>query len=150
VRRSGPWFTLSSLRLTNAETLPERELFAVGEHFTGDPSTLNYPVPGRPSQRVVLERLLVARRDVAYGEQRDYFDDDNVVGWTRLGDADHPRAMAVVMSDGPGGTKRMFVDRIRRAFTDVLGNVGTTVTTGDDGYGEFSSDGGSVSIWVEQ
>jgi hypothetical protein len=32
----------------------------------------------------------------------------------------------------------------------VLGNVGSTVTTGDDGYGEFSCGGGSVSVWVEQ
>jgi alpha-amylase len=109
-----------------------------------------YSVPGRPSQRRVLDRLLAARRDHAHGEQRDYFDHPDVVGWTRLGDGEHPRAMAVVLSDGPGGTKRMAVDRPTAQFADVTGNIAETITTGADGWGEFRCNGGSVSVWVQQ
>lgn len=109
-----------------------------------------YPVPGRPTQRAILDSLLAVRRDYAYGLQNDYFDHPDCVGWTRLGDADHPRAMAVVMSDGPGGSKRMLVNRPNRPFTDVTGNVSGTVTTANDGYGEFRCNGGSLSVWVEQ
>ena len=109
-----------------------------------------YEVPGRPSHRAVLDRLLAARRDYAYGPQQDYFDHENVVGWTRRGDADHPRAMAVVMSDGPGGSKTMFVDRRNTGFRDVTGTIADSVTTDGDGNGVFRCDGGSVSVWVEQ
>lgn len=109
-----------------------------------------YGAPGRTSHRQTLDRLLQVRRDHAYGLQNDYFDHPDVIGWTRLGDADHPRAIAVVLSDGPGGSKRMNVNRPNRNFTDATGNDGGTITTGNDGWGEFRCNGGSVSVWVEQ
>jgi alpha-amylase len=108
-----------------------------------------YDVPGRTSHRIVLDQLLAARRDHAYGTQQDYFDHENVVGWTRLGDADHPRAMAVVMSDGPGGSKNMFVDRRNAQFRDITGVTPDMVTTDGNGNGVFSCNGGSVSVWAE-
>lgn len=109
-----------------------------------------YGAPNRQSFRDILDRLLAVRRDFAYGEQRDYFDDGNVVGWTRLGDAEHPRAIAVVLSDGPGGSKTMFVNRPGARFRDTLGNVADTVTVGGDGNGQFRCNGGSVSVWVQE
>jgi alpha-amylase len=108
-----------------------------------------YDVPGHSSQRGVLDRLLAARRDHAYGAQRDYFDHENVVGWTRMGDEDHTKAMAVVMSDGPGGSKTMFVDRRNAQFRDVTGTISDTITSDGDGNGVFRCNGGSVSVWVE-
>lgn len=107
------------------------------------------PTPGRSSHRAILDRLLAVRRDHAYGEQRDYFDHENVVGWTRLGDAEHARAIAVLMSDGPGGTKSMFVGRPGATFRDATGAIGDSVIAGADGNGLFRCDGGSVSVWVE-
>jgi alpha-amylase len=107
-------------------------------------------VPGRASHRAAVNGLLALRRDVAYGPQRDYFDHENVVGWTRLGDDDHPLAMAVVMSDGPGGTKTMFVDRPGARFRDATSAVGDVVTVGADGNGAFRCNDQSVSVWVQE
>lgn len=101
------------------------------------------------SHRVILDALLAARRDHAYGPQRDYFDHENVVGWTRLGDDGHPEAMAVVMSDGPGGDKTMFVDRRNAEFRDITGHITDTITSDGNGSGVFRCTGGSVSVWVE-
>ena len=109
-----------------------------------------YGAPGRPSHRQLLDQLLQARRDHAYGPQIDYFDHPDVVGWTRSGDADHPRALAVVLSDGPGGSKRMNVNRPNRTFVDATGTVDGAIIAGADGWGEFRCNGGSVSVWVEQ
>ena len=109
-----------------------------------------YAVPGRSSQRAVLDALLAARRDAAYGTQTDYFDDSNLVGWTRAGDAEHPQGMAVVLSAGPGGSKRMNVSRPNRVFRDVTGGIAGTLTSDADGFADFRCNDRSASVWVEQ
>lgn len=109
-----------------------------------------YGSAGFRGHREMLDLLLSLRREYALGLQTDYFDHQNIVGWTRAGEGDRPRAIAVLMSDGPGGSKRMFVDRSRRTFTDVTGKIIDLITSGDDGYGTFLCSSESVSIWVEQ
>jgi alpha-amylase len=101
------------------------------------------------SHKTEIDELLAARRDFAWGPQYNYLDHWDVIGWTRLGDAAHPRAMAVILSDGPGGTKWMEVGKANASFTDVLGNQAGTVTTNQYGWGEFPVAGGSVSVWVQ-
>jgi alpha-amylase len=105
---------------------------------------------GRTAIRPLLDALLAARRDAAYGPQSDYFDDANVVGWTRAGDADHPRALAVVMSAAGGGTRRMNTGRPNATFVDVTRTIGGSVATGADGFADFRCNDRSVSVWVQQ
>lgn len=100
------------------------------------------------SHKPVIDLLLDARKHYAYGDQVDYFDHWDVVGWTRKGDAQHPNAMAVLISDGPGGSKWMDVGRPNVTFYDITGNVPTSVTTNGSGWGNFSVNGGSLSVWV--
>lgn len=101
------------------------------------------------SHREILDRLLKARQHFAHGPQYDYFDHPNQVGWTRLGTEANPRAMAVMLSNGPGGGKWMEVDRPNTPFYDLTGHIPDTITTNGDGWGEFRCNGGSVSVWVE-
>jgi alpha-amylase len=102
-----------------------------------------------PSHRFLIDRFLQARRANAHGPQYDYFDHWNRVGWTRLGDAAHPKAMAVLLSDADGGTKWMEVGKPNARFDDVTEHVKETVMTNEHGWGEFRCNGGSVSVWVE-
>jgi alpha-amylase len=102
-----------------------------------------------PSHRFLLDRFLHARRDYAYGPQLDWFDHPNTIGWTRLGDSDHPKTLAVIMSNGSDGSKWMRVDRKNATFTDITGHITETVITNADGWGEFRCPGGKVSVWVE-
>jgi len=101
------------------------------------------------SHKAILDILLDARKSYAYGAQYDYFDNADIIGWTRHGDAQHPEAMAVILSDGPGGSKWMDAGRANTDFTDVTGNYAGTVTTDANGWGDFPVNGGSVSVWVE-
>lgn len=98
-----------------------------------------------------LYKMLRARRDRAYGVQRDrWFDHENTVGWTREGDDEHPSSgLAVLMSDGPDGTKRMEIGERHagKTFIDLLGNSAGTVTIDAEGWGDFRCRGGSVSVW---
>jgi alpha-amylase len=104
------------------------------------------PVPG-------LKRMLAARRDCAYGPQHDYFDHDNVVGWTREGDAAHPHSgCAVLLSDGPGGEKTMYMGKAfaGQTFRDITRRQQNVVTVDGDGNGLFSVPGGGVSVWLTE
>lgn len=103
-----------------------------------------------PSHRWILDRLLLARQHFSYGDQYDYFDHFNTIGWTRLGSTEHPHAMAVLMSDGPAGTKWMEVGRPHTVFHDLTGHISDPITTNEHGWAEWRCNGGSVSVWVEE
>ena len=102
------------------------------------------------SHKVLLDVFLKVRRENAYGEEYDYFDNEHVIGWTRLGDESHKKAIAVVLSNGEGGTKSMEVKRVQTEFIDLTGHREESVKTNDQGWGDFPCNGGSVSVWVER
>jgi len=102
------------------------------------------------SHRFLIDRFLLARSKCAYGAQYDYFDHFNCIGWTRLGTPSHPRAMAVLMSDGDAGWKWMEVGKAHTVFRDLSGHIQGAITTNGDGWANWRCLGGSVSVWVEQ
>ncbi len=109
------------------------------------------PVKNRPLVPN-LGKLIKLRYNYAYGEQKDYFDDAHLIGWTRCGDEEHRGSgMAVVMSNGQGGSKRMFMGTqfSGQEFHDVLGACPETIVVDEEGYGEFRTEGGNVAIWVQ-
>ncbi|NES71100.1 MAG: alpha-amylase, partial [Okeania sp. SIO2D1] len=103
-----------------------------------------------PSHRWLLDKFLYARRNYAYGPQYDYFDHYDTIGWTRLGNAEHPKAMAVIMSDRHSGHKWMEVGKPHAKFTDITEHVKTPVQTNQWGWAEFHCQAGSVSVWIEE
>jgi alpha-amylase len=103
-----------------------------------------------PSHRWILDKLLYARQHYAYGPQYNYFDHWNTIGWTCLGDEDHPKAMAVIMSDGPEGDKWMEVGKPNTKFIDLTEHIKEPVYTNESGWGKFHCLGGSVSVWVQE
>jgi alpha-amylase len=103
-----------------------------------------------PAMQALLDQLLEARKTYAYGQQVDYFDHANCLGWTRLGDDDHKGAMAVVLSNGDAGDKWMDMQRPNTTYTDCTQQMITPVTTNADGWGTFTCKAGSVSVWVAQ
>lgn len=101
----------------------------------------------------ILTLLLKLRKYYAYGDQYDYFNDRNVIGFTRLGDYEHPDSgLAVVMSDARGGGIQMNVGKnlANTVFYDCTGNLSETVYVDNDGNGIFYCKDGSVSVWIKQ
>jgi alpha-amylase len=98
-----------------------------------------------------LEKLLSVRKHLAYGEQRDYFDHPNCIGWTRSGDAEHKNSgCAVLISNGDNGNKRMEVGQqfAGKLFVDALNKVNEEIIIDNEGLAEFKVNAGSVSVWV--
>jgi len=101
-------------------------------------------VPGLP-------QMLLARRDYAYGLQKDYLDHANCIGWIRCGDEGHS-GCAVVLSNGEAGIKRMEMgtDYSGKTFIDLSGLHNEKITIDEAGWGVFYCNAGSVSIWIPE
>jgi alpha-amylase len=98
----------------------------------------------------IIDKFLLARQTYAYGNQYDYFDHANTIGWTRLGDEEHPGGMAVVLSNGGDGTKFMEVGQPNRIYIDITENIKESIATNDEGWADFRCNAGSVSVWVPE
>lgn len=114
-----------------------------------------YGIPEKnvePKQNI-LDILLKVRKYYAYGNQYDYFNHHNVIGFTRTGDYEHPNSgLAVVMTDKEGGSIQMNVGKnlANTVFYDCTGNLSETVYVDNDGNGIFYCKDGSVSVWIKQ
>jgi alpha-amylase len=98
-----------------------------------------------------LEKLLVARKQYAYGKQRDYFDDRNCIGWTREGLEDQPGSgCAVILSNGDESKKRMEMGAAHagKVFVDYLECRKEEIAIDGDGWAEFPVAAGNVSVWI--
>jgi alpha-amylase len=86
----------------------------------------------------------------AYGEQNDYFDEPNCIGWVRRGMWDRKDGVAVLMSNADVAEKSMFVGEVHKGekWTDVLGWESGEVEIDGEGWGMFKVGGCSVSVWV--
>ena len=112
-----------------------------------------YGVKGKKSpHRKVLDMLLRARKEYAYGEEVDYFDHPNTIGFVRLGDSGHADSgLALVISNGEDGEKTMSVGENRKGevWHEITGSVKDTVAIDEEGKGRFLVKGGKLAVWVK-
>ncbi|EDX86325.1 Alpha amylase, catalytic domain subfamily [Synechococcus sp. PCC 7335] len=102
------------------------------------------------SHQWLIDKFLQARQKYAYGDQYDYFDHANTIGWTRLGTDEFPGGLAVVLSTGEEGTKWMEVGRPNTTYVDLTEHIDEPITTNEDGWANFRCLAGSVSVWIPQ
>jgi alpha-amylase len=101
----------------------------------------------------VLPSLLLTRKHLAYGNQRDYFDHKTTVGWTREGIQEKKDSgCAVLLSSGDDGWKYMEVGKSNagQIFVDCLGKIKRKIMIDKNGGAKFYCKGGSVSVWVNE
>ncbi len=106
------------------------------------------PIIGK---KEALDPLLQARYHKAYGEQNDYFDHPNTIGWVRRGVTEIERSgCAVVITNGEAGDKRMFVGegRAEELWVDLTKNREEQILIEADGFATFPVNGRSVSVWA--
>ena len=113
-----------------------------------------YGVSGNPPMhRGIIDNLLEIRKNHAFGEQNYYFDHPNTIGFTRVGNDDHPHSgVAVLISNGEDGDKVMNVGKQHAGETwkEATGNVEETVAIDEEGNGQFLVHGGNVAVWIPE
>ncbi len=121
-----------------------------GAHYIDNASNGNEYEIWLVSHQFLIDKFLFARKTYGFGEQYDYLDHPNTIGWTRLGNDEQPGGMAVILSNGGDGTKWMEVGQPNRTYIDITEHIQSPIMTNDDGWAEFRCNGGSVSVWVPQ
>ncbi len=118
--------------------------------FYGDLYGLADPHKTPPSCDGKLADLILARNLYAYGDQNDYWNDPNLIGFVRRGTWDRKAGLACVMSNKGPGEIKMAVGEMHTGekWTDLLGWEQSEVEIDSEGYGLFKCPGTSVSIWV--
>jgi len=99
------------------------------------------------SHRKLIDDFLQARAKHTHGEQTDYFDHPNCIAWIWSGMKEYPGALAVVMSNGDAGWKKMKTNYPNQTFRDLTGHWPEPVTADEEGFAEFRCPPGSVSVW---
>ncbi|HEU4606786.1 MAG TPA: alpha-amylase domain-containing protein, partial [Chitinophagaceae bacterium] len=120
-----------------------------GANYDEEKDGKNYRVELAPVP--ALREMMMARHHLAYGQQRDYFDHPNVVGWTRAGDEEHKLSgLAVLLSNGDEGFKKMEMGpaHANATFIDITGNRGEKVQTDENGFADFLCQSRSASVWI--
>ncbi len=99
-----------------------------------------------------INRLMFLRQHYCFGDQDDYFQEANLIGWVRHGDAEHPAKAAIVLSNKEGGAIRMFIGEgyAGKTFIDQMERDENHVTIQGDGFGEFSTSSAGLSVWVSE
>lgn len=113
-----------------------------------------YGVSGKASpHRVILDILLETRQKYAYGEQKNYFDHPNTVGFVRLGDNTHPDSgLILLLSNGEDGDKIMNIGKKHKDETwhEITGNRPEEIKIDENGNGQFLVSGGKIAVWVKK
>lgn len=100
-----------------------------------------------------IREMMRVRRHLAFGAQRDYFNDARHVGWVRTGVPEQEYSgCAVVLSNGGAAHLEMEMGNAHAnaEFADVTGNRAETVTTDEHGKARFTAHGASVSVWIRK
>ena len=98
-----------------------------------------------------LKNLVQLRKEKAYGNQIDYFDIPNCIGWVRQGDEEHLKSgLAVLISNKDQAEKRMEIGKkfAGEKLIDALENCSEIIEVDKDGFANFKVMAKSVSVWV--
>lgn len=103
--------------------------------------------------KLIIQILLDARRQYAFGEQQNYYDHPNTIGFVRMGDEFHPGAgLALLISNGEDGFKEMFVGENRKGqvWHEITGSIADEITIDESGKATFHVQGGKLAVWVQK
>lgn len=103
-----------------------------------------------PSHKWMIDQFLYVRKKYAYGDQNDYFDNPNCIGWTRIDNENNLGGIAVILSNGDDGIKDMQTAASNTTYIDLTKHIKESVVTNEDGWGKFRCNGGSVSVWIPE
>lgn len=104
------------------------------------------------SQKDMINQLIDIRKRYAYGEQTDYPEAKDLIGWVRHGNDEHPGSLAVLISTGDAKTMRMQVgeENAGKIFIELTGDNPKEIEIMEDGSADFEVGPGTMTAWAEK
>lgn len=101
--------------------------------------------------RSIIDKLLQIRKKHAYGDQIDYFDDPNCIGFVRTGDLHHTGLVLLISNEGEKN-KKMYVGKQHAGeiWYEITNNIRKEVTIDKDGNGLFSVEPQYIAVWTKK
>ena len=99
----------------------------------------------------VIDKLLYVRRNNAYGEQINYFDDPNIIAFYRKGRENEINTGCIaILSNNEDGEKAIEIgkDRIGQVWEEVTGSGFEDVVIDEEGNAAFRVEGQKIAVWV--
>ncbi len=121
-----------------------------GAHYTDVGKDGNEHEIWMAKHQWLIDKFLFVRKMFAYGEQKDYFDHPQCIGWVREGNEEHPGGIAVVLSNGESVQKRMQASLAATRYVDITGHMSEPVDADEEGWGDFGCNARSVSVWIPE
>lgn len=103
-------------------------------------------------QKEMIDQLIDIRKRYAYGEETGYAETEDLIGWVRHGDDEHPGSLAVLISTGDAKTMRMQVgeENAGKIFVELTGDNPKEIEIEEDGSGNFEVGPGTITAWAEK
>lgn len=107
------------------------------------------PIEG---QKEMIDQLIAIRKRYAYGDQTDYMETEDLIGWVRHGDENHPGTLAVVISTGDMNELRMHVGDVHagKTFVELTGDNSNEIVIDEEGFANFEVGPGTLTCWAEK
>lgn len=107
------------------------------------------PIEG---QKEMIDQLIDIRKRYAYGEQTDYMETEDLIGWVRHGNDEHPGTLAVVISTGDMNELRMHVGDVHagKTFIELTGDNQNEIVIDEEGFANFEVGPGTLTCWAEK
>lgn len=98
-----------------------------------------------------LDVLSIIRKNHAYGDQDDYFNEPDFIGWVRHGNQEHLNKVVTMISIKEKKSIRMFLGegQAGKVYADFTGNCLDKIFIDNECYGEFCAEPRSISVWLE-
>jgi alpha-amylase len=98
--------------------------------------------------------MMKARKLLAYGEQKDFFNHPQLVGWIREGLDENPfSGLAVLLN------RSRYIDSLelqmgnrhaKKRFRELNGSFRNVIETDEHGRASFPVKPGAISIWIRE
>ncbi len=100
----------------------------------------------------MIDQLIDIRKRYAYGEQTDYMETEDLIGWVRHGNDEHPGTLAVVISTGDMNELRMEVGKVHagKTFVELTGDNPNEIVIDEEGFANFEVGPGTLTCWAEK
>lgn len=105
------------------------------------------PVEG---QAETINQLIKIRKQYAWGDQTDYMEREDLIGWVRHGEDSSP--LAVLISTGDAETLPMYIgeEHTGKVYVELTGDNKREIEIDEKGFGQFEVGPGTLTAWAEK